>query len=119
MICKRFRQLLSIAVLSGLFLIAGCNKEKTTPDDDRLHPSVAEHWQEGQVFHYKDQWLVCEVGNMPLVISAPHGGRMTPSEIPDRQGSGITTALDTNTEELAWEIARVLADEYGVQPYVV
>jgi N-formylglutamate amidohydrolase len=113
---KQFSIFLS---LFGLAFLAGCGKDDAKPDEGKNHPSVALHWREGQVFSYKNNWLECGVGNMPLIITAPHGGRMIPDEIPDRKGSGITTALDTNTEELARELERVLVETYGIRPYVV
>ena len=44
-------------------------------------------------------------GDLPLVISAPHGGREKPEEIPSRT-QGVVD-IDTNTQELA----RTIADE--------
>jgi hypothetical protein len=58
-------------------------------------------------------------GDFPVVISAPHGGTLTPNEIPDRSCSGITTVRDRNTTELADEIKYQMKQEFGVEPYVV
>lgn len=58
-------------------------------------------------------------GDMPLVISAPHGGTLTPNEIPDRSCSGITTVRDRNTTELAREIKYQMKEEFGIEPYVI
>lgn len=116
---NRLIQVVGIAALFGSFLLAGCGKDDSKPGGEKQHPSVAAHWEKGQVFYYKNQWLECRVGDMPLIISAPHGGREAPTEIPNRTGSGITTALDTNTDELAREIERILVETYGIRPYVV
>jgi N-formylglutamate amidohydrolase len=58
-------------------------------------------------------------GDLPLVISAPHGGTLTPNEIPNRSCSGITTVRDRNTTELADEIKYQMKQNFGVEPYVV
>lgn len=58
-------------------------------------------------------------GDIPLIISAPHGGTLTPDEIPDRKCPGITTVRDMNTTELADEIKYQMKQDYGVEPYVV
>lgn len=50
-------------------------------------------------------------GELPLVIAAPHGGRLTPEEIPDR-ANGVLGA-DVNTQELARTIADVIHEATG------
>jgi hypothetical protein len=50
-------------------------------------------------------------GDLPLVIAAPHGGRLTPEEIPDRT-NGVVGA-DVNTQELARTIADVIHEATG------
>lgn len=58
-------------------------------------------------------------GDVPLIISAPHGGTLTPNEIPNRSCSGITTVRDRNTTELADEIKYQMIQDFGVEPYIV
>ena len=43
-------------------------------------------------------------GNLPVILSAPHGGYEAPSAIPDRQCATCVTVRDTRTLELAREI---------------
>lgn len=50
-------------------------------------------------------------GELPLVLAAPHGGRLTPEEIPNRT-NGVTD-IDANTQELARTIAAVVHAETG------
>lgn len=50
-------------------------------------------------------------GDLPLVIAAPHGGRLMPDEIPDRT-NGVTQS-DANTQELARAIATAVQTETG------
>lgn len=71
-----------------------------------------------QEFEISDMMKVSS-GDIPLVISAPHGGTLTPNEIPDRSCSGITTVRDRNTTELADEIKYQMKQDFGVEPYVV
>ncbi|MFT5142628.1 MAG: hypothetical protein ACI80V_003352 [Rhodothermales bacterium] len=58
-------------------------------------------------------------GDYPLILSAPHGGYLTPGSIKDRTCSACVTIRDTRTQE--W--ARLLSDEIfartGRRPYVV
>lgn len=56
-------------------------------------------------------------GELPLVIAAPHGGRLTPEEIPNRT-NGVTD-IDANTQELARTIAAVIHAETGRHIHLV
>ena len=58
-------------------------------------------------------------GDLPLIISAPHGGTLTPVELPNRTGTGITTVRDTYTEELARTIGNVFQTRIGGRPHLV
>ncbi|MDO6600179.1 hypothetical protein, partial [Tenacibaculum sp. 1_MG-2023] len=56
-------------------------------------------------------------GNMPVIISAPHGGRLTPSELPNR-GCG-TNEMDDNTDILIREIQKWCYQQYGLYPHII
>ena len=66
-----------------------------------------------------DAYTEVQYGNMPLIISVPHGGTIAPASIPDRTCPGITTATDNHTIELLILIDSVCKAEYGLQPYYV
>ena len=65
----------------------------------------------------RHSYIEYQPGELPIVISAPHGGRERPEEIPDRT-KGVL-AMDTNTQELA----RAVADEFfartGQRPHLI
>lgn len=120
---------LYIGVLSCLILLTHCTKtsaekieppkkEEGTPGT-QPNPLVAEHWKVGQRFFIDNEWAECMVGDMPLVLTAPHGGDIKPAGIPDRSCPNAKTAKDLYTQELAREIAAELYETYGVRPYVV
>src|SRR5690606_324083 len=119
MINRRLYYVFAVVAMFCVLFYTGCNSETPEPDVEQLHPSVAPHWKTGQRFFSENDWIECGVGDMPLIISAPHGGRLRPEEIPDRSCPNITTVLDTNTEELAQEMERILVEEYGVRPYMI
>lgn len=58
-------------------------------------------------------------GNMPLVISVPHGGTWNLTEIKDRDCEGAVTVTDRETKELAFEISDALAKYHGMRPYLI
>ncbi len=73
-------------------------------------PAGQVHWGEGQYIEYV-------VGDLPLILSAPHGGTGTPVEIADRK-KGYTVG-DSNTQELTRLVAQALTDMTGYSPHVI
>lgn len=65
---------------------------------------------------YDKDWLEVIKGNMPLVISAPHGGTISPEEIPDRECG--TRVKDDNTADLALQIKSAF-EESGRKPHLI
>jgi hypothetical protein len=56
-------------------------------------------------------------GDLPVVVSVPHGGALAPASIPDRTGG--TTVTDTNTVELGRAIAAAFQSATGRQVHLV
>jgi len=62
-----------------------------------------------------------QTGDMPVILTAPHGGRLdVPGcELRTAAGSRFVTGMDYNTEVLALDIAAALKRLTGRQPYLV
>ncbi len=60
-----------------------------------------------------------EPGQLPIILSAPHGGYLLPAEIKDRACAGCTLISDSFTLELTDELSRALFDLTGKRPHVV
>lgn len=58
-------------------------------------------------------------GNIPLIISVPHGGNLTPDSIPDRNCAGSVWTTDMNTIELAREIQDAFVSRTGCTPHTI
>lgn len=56
-------------------------------------------------------------GDGPFVLSAPHGGALTPATIPDRTVG--TTVTDTNTDPMIRAMGSAIALESGRRPHLV
>lgn len=65
----------------------------------------------------KTEDVTVQVGDLPLIISAPHGGTLKPSEIPDRTYGSL--GADTHTAALAWLIAEEIEAATGLPPHMV
>lgn len=70
-----------------------------------------------------DRFVTVVRGELPIILSAPHGGREAPSkEIPERRGEGVrrfTAVRDDNTYELAERLAAAVAKRLGAKPHLV
>lgn len=58
-------------------------------------------------------------GNMPLVISVPHGGATLLPEVPLRNCKGAVTVTDSKTIELAREIQKSFEEKHNLTPHII
>lgn len=73
----------------------------------------------GETYFSKDNYIEYQAGNVPLILSVPHGGRLEPSELPDRDCLDCVYAMDTYTQELARKIREEYFRQTGCYPHVV
>lgn len=69
-----------------------------------------------------ERLLTIQRGEVPIIISAPHGGRTPIANVPERRGNGIdkfVVVRDTNTDTLAELLSKAIAKELGAKPYLV
>ncbi len=69
-----------------------------------------------------NQLVTIEKGDLPIILSAPHGGRDPISGVPPRKGVGVRwfkAQSDTNTDRLTENLANALEKKSGKRPYVV
>jgi hypothetical protein len=57
-----------------------------------------------QIIYSPNNHIEYHVGTVPIVLSAPHGGGLEPTNIPDRTCNNPTTVRDSRTRELALAI---------------
>ena len=73
----------------------------------------------GQSYFGTNNYTEYVAGNMPVILSAPHGGLLSPAAIPDRNCSGCSTVNDFNTQELGRALAGALHERTGCWPHLV
>ena len=73
-----------------------------------------------------EQMVVVNTGQLPIIISAPHGGLFRIPNIEARQGKGMETGpkgffigRDGGTEELAHDVVEAIEAKFGRRPYLV
>lgn len=66
--------------------------------------------------------VTIETGDLPIIISAPHGGREAIPGVAERQGNEVarfSSKADFNTDRLAEHLADTIEKQLGKRPYVV
>ena len=84
-----------------------------------IAPALAQPYVAGQTYYGRRSYIEYRAGDIPLILTAPHGGDLTPSEIPDRSGTGIVTVTDTNTRELAIACYDEIVARTGRYPHLI
>ena len=82
-----------------------------------LHGPLSAQEQQGPA-----RLLTIWAGMLPIILSAPHGGRESIPGVPVRRGIGVpqfTTERDSNTAELGEGIAGAIADRLGAKPFLI
>lgn len=80
-------------------------------------PPNVTSYQPGTSYYGRQSYVEYIPGELPLVLSAPHGGALTPAEIPDRTSG--TTVTDTNSRETLLAVRDALVERTGKAPHVV
>ncbi|MSP85720.1 MAG: T9SS type A sorting domain-containing protein [Flavobacteriaceae bacterium] len=72
-----------------------------------------------QTLYGTNNYVEYQVGTLPIVISVPHGGLITPTQIPDRTCNDPTTVTDAYTIETVEQIKAALFLATGCYPHVI
>ncbi len=81
--------------------------------------SIAQTFTPGSIHFGRNNYVEYRVGELPIIVAAPHGGGLTPSEIPDRNCSGCVTARDSRTWETSLSIDSAFLRDFGKRPHVI
>jgi N-formylglutamate amidohydrolase len=79
----------------------------------------AQPYTSGNRYFGRNDYIEYRAGNLPIIITAPHGGRLEPTTIPDRNCAACTTVMDANTMELAYQIDTAIQQVFGCFPHIV
>lgn len=114
---------LSFLVWAAAFSLLSCGPRSagrgppTPPPVDPAPAIPAGPYTPGQSYFGRNQYIEYIAGNAPVIFTAPHGGGLTPEEIPPR-GCG-TTVTDRNTDDVARKVSAVFYARTGRYPHVV
>jgi hypothetical protein len=74
-------------------------------------------YEPGAAYFGRNDYVEYRPGNLPIILTAGHGGTLRPAEIPDRTWGVI--AMDTNTRPLTEAIAAEITRRTGKYPHVI
>ena len=111
--------------ISSMLIFVFCTKDSNSNDEQNID-LVKNEFEElgndgpyefGQKYNGRNSYISYQPGNIPVILSIPHGGEISPSEISDRTyGVSVT---DSNTIELGIAISDYLFSQHNVRPYLV
>ena len=104
------------------FLLISCNKEEDKKDVVLESVEFSELGSDGpylygETYQGRKGYTTYYPGNIPVILSIPHGGDISPSEISNRT-YGVTVT-DSNTIELGIAIRNYFFSNYNIRPYVI
>lgn len=73
----------------------------------------------GQTYFGTNDYIEYHAGDLPIIVSAPHGGYLEPATIPDRSCSGCVTGRDSRTEEMIYQIDSAVQVLFGGHPHII
>lgn len=80
---------------------------------------AAQPFVPGEVYYSADSAIEYRCGNLPLILSAPHGGYLSPFNYPDRICPDAVTVRDGFTQELTRAIDSLYVLRHNCHPHVV
>lgn len=115
-------------ILLGLSAVLGCGEAArpaptAAPDPGPALAIDPGPYVPGQSYFGRNGYIEYVAGDAPVILTAPHGGSLTPAEIPDRTagacGGSATTTTDLNTAELVLAMQQRFHARFGRWPHVV
>ena len=121
---RSIRRRLAVSVALSTITMSACSDGPTDSVPPVVPPPVPPiAYVTGQSYFGRNGYVEYIAGNAPVILTAPHGGALTPSSIPDRTagacGGSATTVTDANTQELARSMQARYAARFGKYPHVV
>lgn len=82
-------------------------------------PTIAQTYTPGTKYWDSTGFVEYKAGNLPIIISVPHGGNWSPDSIPTRNCSGCSYVIDSYTRIISWGIYDAIYDMTGCYPHMI
>ncbi len=80
---------------------------------------VGQTFMPGETYYDKTGFVEYRAGNLPIILSAPHGGNWMPDTIPDRNCEGCSYAIDSYTRVITWGVYEAFYEITGCYPHMI
>lgn len=89
-----------------------------------INHAPAQIYTPGSVYFGRSNYIEYAVGDLPFIMSAPHGGTLVPTEMPDRTNCttcnwDFATATDSYTDDVAERVWAEVGILTGHRPHVI
>ena len=81
--------------------------------------TYAQKWEVGKTYNDQEKWTEFIVGDLPLIISVPHGGTTMLTDVATRNCKDAVTVTDSRTIELVKEIEKAFLAKYKARPFII
>ncbi|MCL4295113.1 MAG: hypothetical protein KJ077_05275 [Anaerolineae bacterium] len=88
-----------------------------SPWADQRNLPVNQTYIAGVTYWGRNNYIEYVAGDLPIIISAPHGGYLKPKELPDRRWG--LKGIDSRSQENAREVAAYIKQITGKQPHLI
>lgn len=111
--------------LSLILTLAGCSSSPApiTPPPTYTTEAPDTAYVPGESYFGENGYVQYIPGDLPIILSAAHGGDLEPVGIPDRTaarcGGSATIVKDLNTQELTLQMREAIVERLGGTPHVV
>ena len=129
-IVTRFRYWLYYCIVLVFLIVTGCEENADKSDENEIQPPIDTTKQDtfpalghdgpyspDSIYYGRESYVEYHAGNLPIILSAPHGGWKVPDEIPDRTYG--TTVTDANTYQLTKVLMDSITARFGAKPHVI
>ena len=84
-----------------------------------LNVTYSQEFIPGEIYYDSTGYVEYRAGNLPIVMSVPHGGYLRPTSIPDRDCPGCVYLSDAYTQEISDGMYNEFVTETGCYPHVI
>lgn len=82
--------------------------------------AISQTYFPGNTYFDSTGYVEYRAGNLPIIISVPHGGTLEPSSIPDLSCNGTPSGfIDSYTKEIAEGLYATFFQETGCYPHII
>ena len=99
-------------LLASAFLLVGIAPAEITAQS-------CEDYVVGDSYFGVNNYIEYRAGSLPIIVSVPHGGYLTPPEISDRDCANCTTVNDAYTLELGEALYNAILAISGCRPHLI